>query len=100
MTLQGSNGNQNGWTLSPEGYVTKSEDGTNLVVTGAAAGTVTITHQYKNNKSEKFTVIVTDNGGSDAEDEAEKEAAGQDYTVTVKGNKRSLPMMLRPCGGL
>ena len=90
VTLQGSNGNQNGWTLSPEGYVTKSEDGTNLVVTGAAAGTVTITHQYKNNKSEKFTVIVTDNGGSDAEDEAEKEAAGQDYTVTVKGNKKVL----------
>lgn len=90
VTLQGSNGNQNGWTLSPEGYVTKSEDGTNLVVTGAAAGTVTITHQYKNNKSEKFTVIVTDNGGSDAEDEVEKEAAGQDYTVTVKGNKKVL----------
>lgn len=90
VTLQGSSGNQNGWTLSPEGYVTKSEDGTNLVVTGAAAGTVTITHQYKNNKSEKFTVIVTDNGGSDAEDEAEKEAAGQDYTVTVKGNKKVL----------
>lgn len=90
VTLQGSNGNQNGWTLSPEGYVTKSEDGTNLVVTGAAAGTVTITHQYKNNKSEKFTVIVADNGGSDAEDEAEKEAAGQDYTVTVKGNKKVL----------
>lgn len=90
VTLQGSSGNQNGWTLSPEGYVTKSEDGTNLVVTGAAAGTVTITHQYKNNKSEKFTVIVTDNGGSDAEDEVEKEAAGQDYTVTVKGNKKVL----------
>lgn len=90
VTLQGSNGNQNGWTLSPEGYVTKSEDGTKLVVTGAAAGTVTITHQYKNNKSEKFTVIVTDNGGSDAEDEVEKEAAGQDYTVTVKGNKKVL----------
>ena len=90
VTLEGSSGNKNIWNASPEECVSIEASGNKAVVTGVTVGTVTITHQYKNNKTETFTVIVTDNGGSDTEDEVEKEAAGQDYTVTVKGNKKVL----------
>ncbi|MFR7476852.1 SpaA isopeptide-forming pilin-related protein, partial [Frisingicoccus sp.] len=90
VKLEGSSGNKNIWNASPEDCVSIEASGNDAVVTGVAVGTVTITHQYKNNKTETFTVIVTDNGGSDTEDEVEKEVAGQDYTVTVKGNKKVL----------
>lgn len=90
VTLTGASSNKNEWSVSPEGYVTLEEDGNNAVVTGVAAGTVTITHQYKNNKSETFTVIVTDTGSSGGEDDVEKEANKTGYKVTVKGNKKIL----------
>lgn len=93
VTLTGSSGNKNVWSASPEGYVTIKESGNDAVVTGIAAGTVTVTHQYKNNKKETFTVIVTDTGGSgteDGEESVEKEASGSGYIVTVRGNQKVL----------
>ncbi len=101
VTLGGTasnGGTVNKWTLSSDGVVTIEQSGTNdATITGTNAGTVTITHEYstKKNKTAKetFTVTVTDNGGSGGDDtgeETEKEAAGTDYTVTVKGNKNVL----------
>lgn len=58
------------------------------MVTGIAAGTVTITHQYKNNKSETFTVIVQAADDENAEITASPDDSN--YTVTVKGNKSVL----------
>ena len=93
VTLQGSSsGNRNIWSDSPSGCVTIETNGNKAVVTGTAAGTVTITHQYKNNKSETFTVIVQ---AADETDDENTEitaspAEQSDYTVTVKGNKSVL----------
>ncbi len=87
VTLEGSSGNRNNWSVNPEGYVSIQKDGNNAVITGIAAGIVTITHTYTNKgASESFTVIVKDGENSDIE----KEAEGSGYTVTVKGNKKVL----------
>lgn len=87
VTLQGSSGNRNNWSDSPSGCVTIEKSGTsNAVVTGTAAGTVTVTHTYTNKGvSETFTITV-----EAADDENTEITASPDdsnYTVTVKGNK-------------
>lgn len=88
VTLQGSSGNRNNWLDSPSGCVTIETNGNNAVVTGTAAGTVTITHTYTNKGvSETFYVTVE---AADDENTATKEAQQSGYTVTVKGNKSVL----------
>lgn len=89
VTLQGSSGNKNEWSDSPSGCVTIKTSGTNAVVTGIAAGTVTVTHKYKGNQTETFTVIVQ--AADDENTEVTASPAEQsNYTVTVKGNKSVL----------
>lgn len=90
ITLKGSSGNRNNWSASPAECVTwESSGNNNIVVTGKAAGTVTITHTYSNKgASETFTVVVLD--AEDAEQEVSASDPNSSYTVTVKGKKKVL----------
>lgn len=92
VTCVGTSGNKYEWSVSPTGYVSIETSGNNATITGVAAGTATVTHKYKNNKTETFTIIVTDtdSGGEDDESSIEKAANKDGYTVTVKGNQRIL----------
>lgn len=90
VTLQGSSGNRKNWLDSPSGCVTIETNGNNAVVTGTAAGTVTITHTYTN-KGASETFYVTVKAADDENTEITASPTEQsDYTVTVKGNKSVL----------
>lgn len=89
VTLQGTSGNRNIWKQDPEGCATIETSGTNAVVTGTAAGTVTITHTYTN-KGVSETFYVTVEAADDENTEITASPDDSNYTVTVKGNKRVL----------
>ena len=89
VTLQGSSGNRKTWLDSPSGCVTIETNGNNAVVTGTAAGTVTITHTYTN-KGASETFYVTVKAADDENTEITASPDDSNYTVTVKGNKSVL----------
>lgn len=89
IAITGVSANYHSWTSSDNAIATvtaASGSSEKANVTGVAAGTVTITHQYGKNKNnittETFTVTVV---------EAMKEAASANFTVKVTGNKNKLP---------
>lgn len=89
VTLQGTSGNRNNWLADPEDCVTIDKSGTNAVVTGTAAGTVTVTHTYTN-KGASETFYVTVEAADDENTEITASPDDSNYTVTVKGNKSVL----------
>lgn len=68
ITLTGGRGYSHSWESSNESCATVSGNGANAVVTGIAAGTVTITHSYYSGvsrRSETYTVTVTGSVGEE-----------------------------------
>lgn len=86
VTLQGQSGKKHTWTANPTGCVTIEPNNASAVITGTAAGTVTVTHTTQKGGSETFTVVVL--AAEDAEQEIS--ANGSAYTVTLKGKKSVL----------